>query len=56
MTDPGTEEPEDKALQDHTFGKKLAEKTEEAERRAEAGEPMPPDDGPEVEHHAGGKA
>lgn len=54
MSDPTTEKPEDKDLQDHTFGTKMAEKTEEAERRAATGEV--PTDAPETEHHAGGKA
>lgn len=54
MSDPTTEKPEDKDLQDHTFGKKLAEKTEEAERQAAAG--AEPADAPQTEHHAGGKA
>ena len=54
MTNTPTEQPEDKDLQDHTFGQKVAEKTEEAERRA--AEDAPLSDAKETEHHAGGKA
>jgi hypothetical protein len=43
------ERPEDKDLQDHTFGTEMVER----ERRAEAGEPDP---GEEPAEHAWGKA
>lgn len=54
MTDPTTEKPEDKDLQDHRFGKKLADKAEQAEKVAAAGETLGETE--ETEHHAGGKA
>ena len=49
-----TERPEDKDLQDHTFGMKAAEKLEEADR-AGAGATSSDDKRP-TEPHAGGKA
>jgi hypothetical protein len=49
MSDVPTEKPEDKDLQDHTFGRTVAAKAEEAERGQG-------DDEERVEHHAGGKA
>jgi hypothetical protein len=62
---PGTptEQPEDKALQDHTFGRTVARKTEEAEELASEGY-VPPaarapgtdEEGREREPHAGGRA
>ena len=55
MPDTPIETPEDKDMQDHVFGKTIAEKTEEAERQAAAGT-APEADGPQTEPHAGGKA
>lgn len=57
MPNDAIENPEDKDLQDHTFGKKIAEMTEQAERQGEgAGEGAAAADSKETEHHAGGKA
>ncbi len=50
MSDPHVEEPEDKDLQDHTFGMTAAAQQEAAEDGVEA-----PKTG-EVEDHAWGKA
>ena len=47
-----TERPEDKDLQDHTFGMNAAKKAEEAERRGGTSD----DDTRTPEPHAGGKA
>jgi len=53
-----TEPPEDKALQDHTFGRKVARQADDAEQRAAEGCPPAPgdDEEREAEPHAGGKA
>jgi hypothetical protein len=54
MTEKPTEDPQDKDLQDHTFGMNAARKAEAAGTRdTDAGLG---DDDREVEHHAGGKA
>ena len=50
-----TERPEDKDLQDHTFGMNAAKKLEEAERAGKKGTPQS-DDERTTEPHAGGKA
>jgi hypothetical protein len=55
MPDAPIEKPEDKDMQEHVFGKTVADKTEEAERQAESGA-TPPSDDREAEPHAGGKA
>ncbi|HZQ56864.1 MAG TPA: hypothetical protein VFA84_02440 [Acidimicrobiales bacterium] len=58
MPDVPTEQPDDKDLQDHTFGMNAARRAEEAEARAAKGDiPRGADDDERPpEPHAGGKA
>ena len=58
MPDTPTEQPEDKDLQDHTFGMNAARRAEEAEERAAKGDFSKggADDERPPEPHAGGKA
>ena len=55
MTDAPTEEPQDKDLQDHTFGLTAAAEQEAVEGETHGGGPQP-DPAERPEPHAGGKA